>query len=102
MKATASVMPIPRVSLPKMARARQNLASAHIADVRGDVQRKLLASGLNGLGRGSRVAVTAGSRGIGAFVELLAGAADAVKSVGGEPFVIPAMGSHGGATAEGQ
>jgi hypothetical protein len=48
------------------------------------------------------VAITAGSRGIGGLVELLSGIADAVKSCGGEPFVIPAMGSHGGATAEGQ
>jgi hypothetical protein len=36
------------------------------------------------------------------LIELLSGIADAVKSCGGEPFIIPAMGSHGGATAEGQ
>jgi hypothetical protein len=48
------------------------------------------------------IGVTAGSRGIGGFVELLNGVCDAVKSCGGKPFILPAMGSHGGATAEGQ
>lgn len=51
---------------------------------------------------GAHIAITAGSRGIGGFVELLAGIADAIKAAGGHPFVIPAMGSHGGAVAEGQ
>jgi hypothetical protein len=51
---------------------------------------------------GQRIAITAGSRGIGGFVPLLAGIADAVKAAGAEPFLIPAMGSHGGATPEGQ
>ncbi len=86
-----------------MAHVRQDLPSDHIADVRGDVKRKLLDSGLREkIKPGNRIAITAGSRGIGAFVELLSGIADAVKSCSGEPFIIPAMGSHGGATPEGQ
>ncbi|HYK21360.1 MAG TPA: hypothetical protein VEV42_11540, partial [Pyrinomonadaceae bacterium] len=48
------------------------------------------------------IAITAGSRGMGGFVELVSGTVDAVRSVGGTPFIIPAMGSHGGATVEGQ
>src|SRR5690349_11622081 len=39
---------------------------------------------------------------MGGFAELLAGIVDAVKARGGQPFLIPAMGSHGGATEEGQ
>ena len=39
---------------------------------------------------------------MGGFVELLAGVVDAVRASGGEPFIIPAMGSHGGATETGQ
>jgi len=86
-----------------MARVRQKLASDHIADVRKDVRQKLLDSGLRDKVKpGNRIAVTAGSRGIGGLAELLSGIADAVKSCGGEPFIVPAMGSHGGATAEGQ
>ncbi|HKN84715.1 MAG TPA: hypothetical protein VJW17_14820 [Pyrinomonadaceae bacterium] len=50
----------------------------------------------------AQIAIIAGSRGMGRFVELLAGVVDAVKAKGGRPFLIPAMGSHGGATEEGQ
>jgi len=86
-----------------MAKVRQTLPSDHIADVRKDVRQKLLESGLRDrIKRGNRIAITAGSRGIGGLVELLSGIADAVKSCGGEPFIVPAMGSHGGATPEGQ
>ncbi|TWD80042.1 hypothetical protein FB561_1114 [Kribbella amoyensis] len=51
---------------------------------------------------GQRIAVTAGSRGIHDLVPVVKAAVDWVKSVGAEPFVVPAMGSHGGATADGQ
>jgi hypothetical protein len=96
-------MPFPRRDLPKMAHVRQKLPSDHISDVRSDIRQKLLASDLREkIKPGNRIAITAGSRGIGGFVELLSGIADAVKSCGGESFIIPAMGSHGGATPEGQ
>jgi hypothetical protein len=96
-------MPFPRRDLPKMAHVRQKLPSDHISDVRSDIRQKLLASDLREkIKPGTRIAITAGSRGIGGFVELLSGIADAVKSCGGESFIIPAMGSHGGATPEGQ
>jgi hypothetical protein len=51
---------------------------------------------------GARIAVTAGSRGIHDLTTVVKAAVDWLKSVDAEPFVIPAMGSHGGATAEGQ
>jgi hypothetical protein len=51
---------------------------------------------------GARIAVTAGSRGIHDLVPVVRAAVDWLRSVGAEPFVVPAMGSHGGATAEGQ
>ena len=103
MKSSKPVMALPRRMLPAMARVRQKLPSDHIADVRNDVRQKLLDSGLRDKVKpGNRIAITAGSRGIGGFIELLSGIADAVKSCGGEPFIIPAMGSHGGATPEGQ
>jgi len=86
-----------------MARVGQHLPGDHIAGVRNDVRQKLLDWGIRRtVAPGNRVAITAGSRGIGGLVELLSGISDAVKSCGGEPFVIPAMGSHGGATADGQ
>jgi hypothetical protein len=50
----------------------------------------------------ARIAVTAGSRGIRDLVPVVKAAVDWLKDVGAAPFVIPAMGSHGGATADGQ
>ncbi|MEY3680150.1 MAG: hypothetical protein RL547_762 [Actinomycetota bacterium] len=51
---------------------------------------------------GMSVAVGGGSRGLASRVELLRGAIAGLRDLGAEPFVVPAMGSHGGATAEGQ
>jgi hypothetical protein len=51
---------------------------------------------------GMSVAITAGSRGIHDKPVVLRAAGEWLRSVGAEPFVVPAMGSHGGATAEGQ
>ncbi|MFZ9383332.1 MAG: lactate racemase domain-containing protein [Ilumatobacteraceae bacterium] len=51
---------------------------------------------------GMSVAVGGGSRGLAGRVELLRGAIAGLRDLGAEPFVVPAMGSHGGATAEGQ
>jgi hypothetical protein len=102
-RSSRPAMPFPRRNLPSMAHVRQNLPSDHIDDVRSDVKQKLLASDVRQrIKAGNRIAITAGSRGIGAFIELLSGIVDAIKSCGGEPFIIPAMGSHGGATPEGQ
>ena len=88
---------------PPLARVRQNLSSNHIENVRTEVCRRALASGLlNDLDAGAKVAITAGSRGMGGFTELLGGIIDAVKQKNAEPFIIPAMGSHGGAVERGQ
>lgn len=97
------IMPLPHKAAPRVFRAKQFLATNHIPQVRGETRQKLLLSDLRErIAPGARIAITAGSRGIGGFVELLAGIVDAVKECGGIPFLIPAMGSHGGATPEGQ
>lgn len=51
---------------------------------------------------GGRVAVTVGSRGIANFRGIVRATLDALKAAGVQPFILPAMGSHGGATPEGQ
>jgi hypothetical protein len=51
---------------------------------------------------GMRVAIGVGSRGIGCLPEAVAAVVAGVRSLGAEPFIVPAMGSHGGGTAEGQ
>ncbi|HLH15566.1 MAG TPA: hypothetical protein VKX45_00020 [Bryobacteraceae bacterium] len=96
-------MPYPRKTLPPMSRIRRNLNSAHLPDPRREVRQQLLGLGLRSqIPPGARIAITAGSRSMGGFVELLSGIVDAVKEAGGQPFILPSMGSHGGAVAEGQ
>ncbi len=51
---------------------------------------------------GANIAIAVGSRGIACLRELVAVTASWVTSQGGQPFIVPAMGSHGGATAQGQ
>jgi len=98
-----STIAFPRCPLPPLAHVAQLLPRDHIDDVRYQTKQRLLQSGfLNNLKPDARIAITAGSRGMGGFVELLAGIVDAVKASGGQPFIIPAMGSHGGATEAGQ
>jgi len=96
-------MPFPRCPLPPCARIRRQFATEHISLPRVEVRGRLFAAGLRDkIFPGARIAITAGSRGIGGFIDLVAGIADAIKTAGGKPFVIPAMGSHGGAVASGQ
>lgn len=96
-------MPFLTRPLPPMARIRRALPSEHIPNPRGYVRERLLAAGLSSRVKpGAHIAITAGSRGIGAFTDLLAGIVDAVKECRGEPFIVPAMGSHGGGVPKGQ
>ena len=96
-------MEFPRRPAPPLARVRQSLPTGCIADVRKELVQKLLGAGLrHKIKPGQRIAITAGSRGVGGFLDLIAGIVESVKLAGGRPFLIPAMGSHGGATPEGQ
>jgi len=87
--------------LPTMLRLRQTFARPQVTDIPGTVARSLEAAGL-GIKRGDTVAVGAGSRGI-ANVDVVVGATVRwLRDLGARPIVFPAMGSHGGGTAEGQ
>ena len=91
------------VAIPPMARVRQVFDKSRIADltaaVRGELSRGEVAGTVH---RGARVAVTVGSRGIANLPALVRPLLDGLRDLGAEPFIVPAMGSHGGATAEGQ
>src|SRR3954463_10985011 len=90
-------------TLPKFARVRQQLDSKRVPSPRDETRERLLAAGLQKhVAHHARIAITAGSRGMGDFIELLNGIGAAGRRGGGEPFLVPAMGSHGGATAGGQ
>src|SRR5688572_5931136 len=87
--------------LPRMARIRQRFDAPKLDDIPGTVRAQLAA--LRGrITPGMRVGITAGSRGIANIALILRSVGDVVRELGGEPFILPAMGSHGGATAEGQ
>ena len=90
-------------SLPRMVHVRQRFATEQIEDLQGAIHAELTRVGLEKVVRpGMEVAITAGSRGISRIPEIIRTVADAVKAAGAAPFIVPAMGSHGGAVAEGQ
>lgn len=87
--------------LPRMVRVCQHFDAPRLDDIEGAVAEQLRM--LEGKIRpGMRVGITAGSRGIANMARILKAAGEVVRRAGGRPFIIPAMGSHGGATAEGQ
>ena len=91
------------VDLPDLIPVRQTLSEDRETDLRAAVERELAnLPRVAELAPGSRVAVTAGSRGIARIDKIVIAAVAALRTRGFEPFVVPAMGSHGGATAEGQ
>ena len=73
-----------------------------VGDIEGRARDAALNAFRDTVTAGMTIAVGAGSRGLTGRVELLRGTIAALRELGAEPFVVPAMGSHGGATAEGQ
>jgi hypothetical protein len=91
------------VAYPKILRLRQRFERPRVADPAGATVAELERLDLGRRVRpGHTVALTAGSRGIANIAVVLRAAADFLKKLGARPFLIPAMGSHGGGTAEGQ
>ena len=89
--------------IPCFYKARYDVNKEEIMDVREALKRELYNSNvLRRIESGESVALTAGSREINHLDEILLTLADLLKAKGAEPFIVPAMGSHGGATAEGQ
>lgn len=94
---------MPGHTFPRMIRVRQRFPGPAVADVPGAVAEALAPLDLPGRIRpGASVAVTAGSRGIANIAAITRAVVDALKAAGGRPFLFPSMGSHGGASAEGQ
>lgn len=73
-----------------------------ITDVAGAARAAVTQRLANDVTAGMTVAVGAGSRGLSDRVDVLRGTILGLRDLGAEPFVVPAMGSHGGATADGQ
>jgi hypothetical protein len=91
------------MTLPRMYRIRQKVDPPVVADVAAAVRAEIGKLSLAGrFAPGARVAVTGGSRGVANIALILRTTCDCLKALGARPFIVPAMGSHGGATAEGQ
>jgi len=88
---------------PKFGLVRQKFEKTTFSDPGAMVRRELERSDLLApIGRGDKVLITAGSRGIESMNEVLRTLIEAVKEHGGEPLLFPAMGSNGRGDAEGQ
>ena len=91
------------VTLPRVARVRQKLSDQRVDDIAGEISRGIDAlGGVTAKLKNKRIAVTGGSRGIADYALIMRSLTAKLKEMGAEPFIVPAMGSHGGGTAEGQ
>ena len=88
---------------PKVVKVKQDFPRPRVEDV-GEALREQCEKGeiRARIEPGMEVAITAGSRGISGIDEVLRSLVRVLEDAGAKPFIVPAMGSHGGATAEGQ
>lgn len=92
------------IRIPQMVKVHQTFPHTDLADPAATLKQQLQsldAASVAAL-KGKRIGITAGSRGLPHYKELMKTLCDQLKSWGALPFVFPAMGSHAGASAEGQ
>ena len=91
------------MALPKMTRIQQRFEAPVLTDLPAAIHAELERINAAAIIKpGETVAITAGSRGVANVATAVKATADYLKTLGAHPFVVPAMGSHGGATPEGQ
>lgn len=91
------------IQIPYFWRAHYEMDGSHIENIPDEIHEKLKRPGtLDRIQPGDSVCITGSSREIANQALILKTLVQEVKRVGGNPFIIPAMGSHGGAVAEGQ
>lgn len=94
---------MPTLELPQLAIVRQSFPRVRLDDVEAAVAKQLDASGAaRRVQPGQQVAITVGSRGIANLAQLVRAVVRWVLAQRAAPFIVPSMGSHAGATAEGQ
>src|SRR6195952_5175996 len=88
---------------PRMLHVKQNFPDRRLSDIPGTVQKELGGAGFGtNLAPGATVAIGVGSRGISNIATIVKSVVAYWTAKGMQPFIFPAMGSHGAATAEGQ
>ena len=90
------------VPIPPMVHIKQTLPTAPVVDVDAKLESEWARLGLSEQVKGKRIALGFGSRGVSKIDQIARKLVSLVKEAGGQPFIVPAMGSHGGATPEGQ
>jgi len=89
------------IPVPKMAKVKQTFDDSKLEDVEATLQQEL-EKVKDRIEPGAKIAIAVGSRGTDALVEITRGTVQFLKDLGAEPFIVPSMGSHGGATGPGQ
>lgn len=91
------------IPIPKMVKVKQKFDHQHIEDVSSALTEKLDQEKIKSLIKPDMsIAVAVGSRGVDRIVEITSATVAFLKEQGAKPFIVPSMGSHGGASAEGQ
>lgn len=89
------------MEIPQMIKIKQRFSGECIPDVEAEVRKQIDGTGIS-FPAGASVAIAVGSRGIADIARIVKTTVEVLKAKGAAPFLVPAMGSHGGATAEGQ
>ncbi|MDK2809847.1 MAG: hypothetical protein PWR27_556 [Petroclostridium sp.] len=89
------------MNIPKMIKIKQYFNNEKLENVDQTVKEEIKHAGLQ-IKPGAKIAIAVGSRGIANLSIIVKALVESIKKIGGNPFIVPAMGSHGGATAEGQ
>ncbi|MGL5514660.1 MAG: lactate racemase domain-containing protein [Sporomusa sp.] len=91
------------IALPKMVLVRQRFSANEVADIAATLRQEIRKPAIAGRVKANmRIAVAVGSRGMAEIAQIVKIVVEELKALGASPFIVPAMGSHGGATAEGQ
>ncbi|MFK5954230.1 MAG: lactate racemase domain-containing protein [Desulfobacterium sp.] len=88
---------------PRIVKVRQRISTAVLSDLSRALNQEMDQMPIPAMGlKGKRIGISVGSRGIDRCSQLLLSLCDRIKAWGGQPVIIPAMGSHGGGTEAGQ
>lgn len=89
------------MDIPRFIKVKQFFNKEKVEDIQKKVRDEILNSEIT-INSGSQIAIAVGSRGIRDIHIIVKSTIKTIKNLGGEPFIVPAMGSHGGATSQGQ
>ncbi|MGD9155963.1 MAG: lactate racemase domain-containing protein [Bacillota bacterium] len=91
------------IKLPKLLKVRQKFPTEKISDLEAEIKRQIYRKEVQKIIKPrQKIALAVGSRGISNLSLIVKTVVACLKNLGAQPFIVPAMGSHGGATAEGQ